>query len=54
MKNRLFCFTYVPNTMINDDITTFNQLVIDLMNCDETFKDENLALMLLGSLPKEF
>ncbi|KAL0449407.1 UNVERIFIED_CONTAM: hypothetical protein Slati_1497100 [Sesamum latifolium] len=26
----------------------------DLMNMDETFKDEYLAVMLLGSLPEEF
>jgi len=54
MKKRLFRFTYVPGTTINDHITTFNQLVADLMNLDETFKDEDLALMLLGSLPEEF
>ena len=39
---------------MNDHITSFNQLVTDLMNMDETFKDEDLALMLLGSLPEEF
>ena len=45
---------YVPSIMINDHITTFNQLVADLMNLDETFKDEDLYLMLLGFLSKEF
>ena len=54
MKKRLFCFTYVPGTTINDHITSFNQLVADLLNLDVTFRDQDLALMLLGSLPDEF
>ena len=54
MKKRLFRFNYVPGTTINDHITSFNQLVTDLMNMDVTFKDEDLALMLMGSLPNEF
>ena len=54
MKKRLFRFIYIPGTTINDHITTFNQLVTDLMNLDEMFKDEDLALILLGSLPKKF
>ncbi|PWA49772.1 Retrovirus-related Pol polyprotein from transposon TNT 1-94 [Artemisia annua] len=32
----------------------FNQLVTDLMNMDEVFKDQDLALILLGSLPEEY
>ncbi|KAE8661311.1 hypothetical protein F3Y22_tig00113726pilonHSYRG00149 [Hibiscus syriacus] len=54
MKKRLFRFNYVPGTTMNDHITIFNQLVIDLMNLDVTFEDEDLALMLMGSLPDEF
>ncbi|KAG8480151.1 hypothetical protein CXB51_024883 [Gossypium anomalum] len=54
LKKRLFHFTYVPGTTMNDHITKFNQLVTDLLNIDETFKDEDLALMLLGSLHEEF
>ena len=54
MKKRLFRFNYVPGTTMNDHITSFNQLVTDLMNMDVTFKDEDLALMLMGSLPDEF
>ncbi|GKC59833.1 transposable element [Tanacetum coccineum] len=53
MKKRLFCFTYVPSTTMNDHITSFNQLVTDLMNMDEVFKDQDLALILLGSLLEE-
>ncbi|GKA88616.1 retrovirus-related pol polyprotein from transposon TNT 1-94 [Tanacetum coccineum] len=54
MKKRLFHFTYVPGTTMNDHITSFNQLVTDLINIDEVFKDQDLALILLGSLPEEY
>ncbi|KAK4432999.1 hypothetical protein Salat_1062100 [Sesamum alatum] len=54
MKRRLFRFTYVSGTTINEHVTSFNKLVTDLMSIDETFKDEDLAVMLLGSLPEEF
>ncbi|GJR75321.1 retrovirus-related pol polyprotein from transposon TNT 1-94 [Tanacetum coccineum] len=33
---------------------SFNQLVTNLMNMDEVFKDQDLALILLGSLPEEY
>ena len=39
---------------MNDHITAFNQLVADLFNLDVTFSDEDLALMLLSSIPDEF
>ncbi|WCJ26614.1 hypothetical protein M5689_008419 [Euphorbia peplus] len=54
MKKRLFRFSYAFGTTMNDHITNFNKLVADLMNLDVTFEDEDLALMLLGSLPEEF
>ncbi|KAL0402530.1 UNVERIFIED_CONTAM: hypothetical protein Slati_4282900 [Sesamum latifolium] len=54
MKKRLFRFSYVSGTTMNDHITNFNKLVTDLLNMDEKFKDEDLALMLLGSLLEEF
>ncbi|KAE8720956.1 hypothetical protein F3Y22_tig00017808pilonHSYRG00163 [Hibiscus syriacus] len=47
--NRMAC-----GTTMNDHITRFNQLVTDMMNMDVTFEDEDLALMLMGSLPDEF
>ena len=52
MKKRLFCFTYIHGTTINDHITSFNQLVADLLNLDVTFEDEDLALMLLDRFPR--
>ena len=54
LKKKLFRFEYVPGTTMNDHITSFNQLIADLLNMDVTFKDEDLALMLLRSLPEEF
>ena len=54
LKKKLFRFEYLPGTTINDHITAFNQLVADLLNMDETFKDEDLALMLLASFSDEF
>ncbi|KAE8707953.1 putative beta-1,3-galactosyltransferase 20 [Hibiscus syriacus] len=54
MKKRLFRFDYQPDTSMNKHITAFNELVEDLLGMDETFKDEDLALMLLSSLPDEF
>ena len=54
MKKRLFRFDYQPGTSMNEHITAFNELVSDLLGMDETFKDEDLALMLLSSLPDEF
>ena len=54
MKKRLFRFNYVPSTTMNYHITSFNQLVTDLMNMDVTFKDEDLTLMLMGSFSNEF
>ncbi|KAE8725113.1 hypothetical protein F3Y22_tig00009009pilonHSYRG00067 [Hibiscus syriacus] len=54
MKKRLFRFDYQPGTSMNEHITVFNELVEDLLGMDESFKDEDLALMLLSSLPDEF
>ncbi|KAE8719078.1 hypothetical protein F3Y22_tig00109978pilonHSYRG00092 [Hibiscus syriacus] len=42
------------STTMNDHITSFNQLVTDLINMDKNFEDEDLALMLMGSLLNEF
>ncbi|CDP17738.1 unnamed protein product [Coffea canephora] len=54
MKKILFRFDYQPGTTMNEHITIFNQLVADLLNLDVNFEDEDLALMLLSSLPDEF
>ena len=54
MKKILFHLSDVSGITMNYHITSFNQLVADLMILDVTFEDENLALMLLRSLLEEF
>jgi len=54
MKKKLFGFDYQQGTTINESITMFNQLVAHLFNLDVKVEDEDLALMLLSSLPEEF
>lgn len=54
MKNMLIRLTYVLGTTMNDHITDFNQFITSLVNMDYTFRDEDLALMLFGSLLEEF
>ena len=34
-------------------IDEFNKLIVNLLNLDETFKDERKAMLLIGSLPDE-
>ena len=38
---------------LSSDIDEFNKLIADLLNLDETFKDECKAMLLIGSLPDE-
>ena len=39
--------------IISSHIDEFNKLIVDLLNLDETFKDEHKAMLLIGSLPDE-
>ncbi|XP_031262531.1 uncharacterized protein LOC116120703 [Pistacia vera] len=41
------------STNINSHIDTFNKLIADFLNLDQTFKDEHKAMLLIGSLPDE-
>ena len=38
---------------ISSHIDEFNKLIVDLLNLDETFKDEHKAMLLIGFLPDE-
>ena len=38
---------------ISSHIDEFNKLIADLLNLDETFKDERKAMLLIGFLPDE-
>ena len=42
------------DTTIQDYINTFNKLVCQLLNADEKLTDEEQALLLLASLPKDY
>ena len=39
---------------MNDHITRFNQLVTNLLNMDDVFTYQDLALILLGLLSEEY
>ena len=38
---------------ISSHIDEFNKLIVDLLNLDETFKDERKAVLLICSIPDE-
>ena len=38
---------------LSSHINEFNKLIFDLLNLDETFKDERKDVLLIGSLPDE-
>ena len=38
---------------ISSYIDEFNKLIANLLNLDETFKDERKTMLLIGSLPDE-
>ena len=42
------------NTTVQEHINTFNKLVCQLLNADEKLTDEEQALLLLPSLPKDY
>ena len=44
LKKKLLHFQYQPGTTINDHIALFNKLVVDLLNLEETVKNEDKAL----------
>ena len=46
---RLFCFQLKSGMSISSCIDEFNKLIDDLLNLDETFKDEYKAMLLIGS-----
>ena len=53
LLKRLYRLQLKPGMSINDHIDNFNRLLADLLNLDETFKDEQKAMLLIGSLPDE-
>ena len=54
MKKKLHRFTYTHGMSMNDHVNSFNKILVDLLNLDERFEDEDKALLLLNSLPDEY
>ena len=53
LLKRLFRLQLRQGTSISSHIDEFNKLIADLLNLEETFKDEIKAMLLIGSLPDE-
>ena len=53
LLKRLFHLQLKSSMSISSHIGEFNKLFFDLLNLDETFKDEQKAMLLIGSLPHE-
>ncbi|GJQ96412.1 hypothetical protein Tco_0007551 [Tanacetum coccineum] len=51
LKKKLYIFYMPARRKIFEHIDEFNKIVLDLTNIEVKFKDEDLALLLLTSLP---
>ncbi|GJZ45674.1 zinc finger protein CONSTANS-LIKE 16-like protein [Tanacetum coccineum] len=51
LKKKLYTFCMPTGRKISEHIDEFNKIVFDLANIEVKFKDEDLALLLLTSLP---
>ncbi|GJY34772.1 hypothetical protein Tco_0419241 [Tanacetum coccineum] len=51
---KLYTFYMLAGRKIFEHIDVFNKIVLDLANIEVTFKDEDLALLLLTSLPSSY
>ena len=54
MKKKLYRFTYAPSMSINDHVNSLNKILVDLLNLDDKFEDEDKTLLLLNFLPNEY
>ena len=53
LSKRLFYIQLKLGMSISSQIDEFNKLIIDLLNLNETFKDERKNMLLIGSLHGE-
>ena len=53
-KQRLYTFRMAENTQIKDHLDNLNRIILDLGGVGVKINDEDLALILLCSLPKSF
>ncbi|GJV61585.1 retrovirus-related pol polyprotein from transposon TNT 1-94 [Tanacetum coccineum] len=54
LKKKLYTFYMSAGRKISEHIDEFNKIVLDLANIDVKFEDEDLALLLLTSLPASY
>ncbi|GKA89306.1 retrovirus-related pol polyprotein from transposon TNT 1-94 [Tanacetum coccineum] len=54
LKKKLYTFSMPAGRKISEHIDEFNKIVLDLANIEVTFEDEDLALLLLTSLPESY
>ncbi|GJY69932.1 hypothetical protein Tco_0472914 [Tanacetum coccineum] len=54
LKNKLYTFYMPAGRKISEHIDEFNKIVLDLANIKVKFDDEDLALLLLTSLPSSY
>ncbi|WRX12668.1 zinc finger protein [Theobroma cacao] len=54
MKQRLYTLKMSEGTSVNTHIDEFNRVILDLKNIDVKIEDEDLALILLCSLPPSY
>ncbi|GJT77789.1 hypothetical protein Tco_1044514, partial [Tanacetum coccineum] len=54
LKKKLYTFSMPTGRKISEHIDEFNKIVLDLSNIEVKFEDEDLALLLLTSLPTSY
>nr|GEX91013.1 retrovirus-related Pol polyprotein from transposon TNT 1-94 [Tanacetum cinerariifolium] len=54
LKKKLYTFYMPAGRKISEHIDEFNKIVLDLANIEVNFEDEDLALLLLTSLPASY
>ncbi|GJW13181.1 retrovirus-related pol polyprotein from transposon TNT 1-94 [Tanacetum coccineum] len=54
LKKKLYTFYMPAGRKISEHIDEFNKIVLDLTNIEVKFEDEDLALLLLTSLPASY
>ncbi|GJW10457.1 retrovirus-related pol polyprotein from transposon TNT 1-94 [Tanacetum coccineum] len=54
LKKKLYTFYMPASRKISEHIDEFNKIILDLANIEVNFKDEDLALLLLPSLPASY
>nr|GEV54223.1 retrovirus-related Pol polyprotein from transposon TNT 1-94 [Tanacetum cinerariifolium] len=54
LKKKLYTFYMPVGRKISEHIDEFNKIVLDLANIEVKFKDEDLALLLITSLPASY